>query len=373
VARALHEPGRPEHNGALPFVERVALKSGLLGDVMRFVRRYVVMSDDQLIVVALWVIHTHLIEIAEQTPYLAVTSPDKQCGKSRLLEVLEHVVRRGMQMVLPSEAVVYRTVEARMPTLLLDEIDTVFNPRTADRYEGLRALLNSGHRRTAKVPRCVGNSQKIVEFSTFCPKVLAGIGTLPETVADRSIPIRLERKRRDEHVDRFTERTVRPAATALHDNVEGWASEHERALAKVVPKMPVAISDRMQEGCEQLVAIADSMGCGEEARAALVQLLTSERLDDVETMRLRLLRDIRTVFDDRPRARSAFTDRLIGRLEAMEESGWDDYYKRGLGPRDLATLLRPYGITSTTVNIRGKRRKGYRRDDFVDAWARYLD
>lgn len=364
---------RAENNGALPFIDRIGLKNYLLADVMEFIRRYVVMSDDQLIVVALWTFHTHLIEVAEQTPYLAVTSPDKQCGKSRLLEVLEMIVRDGWQTILPSEAVVYRTIEARMPTLLLDEVDTVFNPRTADRYEGLRALLNSGHRRSAKVPRCVGNTQKIIEFNTFCAKVLAGIGTLPETVADRSIPIRLERKRRDELVDRFTERSVKPGAVALRDRLDAWATKRRGALENALPVMPEEISDRMQEGCEQLVAIADRLHCGEEARTALVNLLASERLDNVETMRLRLLRDIRTLFEERPNARTAFTHRLIVRLMAMDESGWDDYYKRGLAPRDLSSLLRPYGIRSTTVNIKGVRGKGYRRDDFVDAWERYLD
>jgi hypothetical protein len=361
--------GLPETNGAVE--PKPTQPKSPLGEVTSFIRRYVVMTDDQLLVVGLWVLHTHLIDIAEQTPYLAVTSPEKQCGKSRLLEVLDPLVRDGWQQILPSEAVVYRTVNARMPTLLLDEVDTIFNPRTADKYEGLRALLNSGHRRSAKVPRCVGATQNIVEFSTFCPKVLAGIGTLPDTVADRSIPIRLARKTRDEHVERFTQRVVKPVATALHDQIRAWAAANRKVLAKTIPDMPDEISDRMQEGCEQLVAIADRLGAGVEARKALLGLLTGERLDDVDTWRLRLLRDIKAIFDEHPNARAAHTANLLGRLHSMEEAGWDGYYG-GLDARGLASLLHHYGIASTTVNVRGERAKGYRRRDFEDAWKRYV-
>lgn len=74
----------------------------LVNDVRRFVRRYVVMTNEQLLVVTLWVVHTHCVEAFEQTPYLAVTSPEKQCGKSRLLETTELLVAQPWQTVLPS-------------------------------------------------------------------------------------------------------------------------------------------------------------------------------------------------------------------------------------------------------------------------------
>ena len=195
----------------------------LLHDLMLFVRRYVVMSDEQLLVTALWIIHTHCIEAVEQTPYLSVTSPHRQCGKSRLLEITEMLSTRGWLVILPSEAVLYRKVSIETPTLLLDEIDTIFNPRTADKYEAIRALLNAGHRRGARVPRCVGPTHQIEEFNVFCPKVLAGIGTLPDTVADRAIPIRLERKTRQDKTASYKQREVSPLGAALHSRIAEWA------------------------------------------------------------------------------------------------------------------------------------------------------
>ena len=79
----------------------------LLDEVMAFLARYVVMTDAQRLVIALWIVHTHLVQHVEQTPYLSITSPDPECGKSRLLEVLNQLVARPWMTVRPSEAVAY--------------------------------------------------------------------------------------------------------------------------------------------------------------------------------------------------------------------------------------------------------------------------
>lgn len=325
--------GRPAVKGPLA-PEVVKGKSRLVYDLMSLLRRYVVMSRPKLLIVALWIIHTHCMEAAEQTPYLAVTSPERQCGKSRLLDILELLTAKAWLTVLPSEAVVYRYISNKRPTMLLDEVDAIFNPRSADKYEGLRALLNSGHRRGAKVPRCVGASNKIVEFSTFCAKAIAGIGTLPDTVADRAIPIRLERRTRQEPVQKFLRHEVGPTATAVRDRVAKWAEANAENLRGMHPAMPEELSDRMQEGCEALVAIAEALRIGTEARLALVEVLTAERADDQESLRLRLLRDIRTVFDSNNVTRLS-TERIITGLFLDSEAPWGTYYGRGVDARDL--------------------------------------
>ncbi len=346
--------------------------SRLVFDLMAFIRRYVVMSREQLLITALWIIHTHCIESVEQTPYLAVTSPEKRCGKSRLLETIEMLSARSWLTLLPSEAVVYRKVHNDVPTMLLDEVDAIFNPKTADRYEGLRALLNNGHRRGAKVPRCIGTTAKIAEFNTFCPKVLAGIGTLPDTVADRAIPIRLERKTSQDPTAPFKRRQVKPDADALRKRVEQWVKKHAAGIATAEPDMPNQLNDRMQEGCEALVAIADMLRCGKQAREALVALFAVERLDDQESMRIRLLRDIRTAFEKRDASRIS-TSALIDELVSIDEAPWANYYGRNIDPRDLSSLLRHYDIKSTTVRLKGdKPAKGYKGEAFHDAWKRYL-
>src|SRR5205823_254720 len=122
------------------------------------------------------------------------------------------------------------------------------------------------------VPRCVGATSKIINFRVYCPKVLAGIGTLPDTVADRSVPIRLARRTRNEVVADFRRRTAKLSADDLRERLEKWAAEHVDELGDALPTMPEELSDRMQEGCEPLAAIADAAGCGDEARKAFVVL-----------------------------------------------------------------------------------------------------
>jgi hypothetical protein len=298
------------------------IQNDLVRDLMLYLRRYVVMPEEFELILATWVIHTHCTHLAYQTPYIAVTSPEKQCGKSRLIECLELVVANPWSCITPSEAVLYRHIDQKRPTVLLDEVDTIFNPRSEERHEGIRAAINAGHRKGATVPRCLGTSQEIAQFHVFCPKLLAGIGVLPETVADRAIPIRLERKKRSEPVERFRRRKVEPSAVALRSQVEAWVSEHQESLRDAEPEMPDALSDRMQEGCECLVAIADKAGCGDEVRAALVSVLTAERLDSQETMRISLLKDIRTIWSTRLSERNMLSRTLLAKLKELKESPW---------------------------------------------------
>ena len=66
---------------------------------------------------------------------------------------------------------------------------------------------------------------------------------------------------------------------------------------------------------------------------------------------------------------------LLERLCRLEEAPWSDWYGRPINPRDLAKWLKPYGISSRDVRYGpdpSEKAKGYRREDFEDAWTRYL-
>jgi hypothetical protein len=190
-----------------------------LEEVKTFLCRYVRFpSVHEPVAIALWVAHAYLVERFETSPILAVTSAEMRCGKTRLLDCLELLVPNPVRMILPSEAVFYTILAQRpRPTVLLDEVDAIFSPRQADRYEGLRAVLNSGNRRGAPVFRVKldGRRRLVERFDVFGPKVIAGAGTLPSTVADRAIPIRLRRRKPDEPVDAFRLRQATAEAEAI--------------------------------------------------------------------------------------------------------------------------------------------------------------
>lgn len=206
--------------------------AALLDDMAAFVRKYVAFARLwQLYAVVLWVLHTWCHDAFDVSPILAITSPEKRSGKTRLLDALALLVAKPWRCVTPSEAVTFRKIAADKPTMLLDEFDCVFNLRSAN-HEGLRALLNAGNQSGTTVPRCVGENSKlkIQEFNVYCPKALAGIGDLPDTVADRSIPIRLARRKPTEQVAKFRRREAEMIAAPLRDRLEAWAFDAAPSL-----------------------------------------------------------------------------------------------------------------------------------------------
>jgi len=348
----------------------------LLRDLMAFVGMYVVVDADQCAAIALWIVHTHTFDAAEATPYLSVTSAEKQSGKTRLLEVLDLVVKEPWLAVSPTPAVVYREIEAKRPTLLLDESDTTFKG-DKERAQALIGLLNAGHRKGLTVPLCVGKGEKIEtrRFKVFCAKAIAGIGSLPDTVSDRSIPIRLQRKNKDEVVNRLHRRKVEPAAAELRECASKWAAAHIQKLEHADPAPLDEISDRAFDCWEPLLAIADVIG-GEwpkKARKAAVCLHTGATAED-QSIGVRLLADIQRVFDA---TEGTATDRLpsadlVAGLNGIEESDWAEFSRgKPLTANTLSRLLRCYTVKPHQVRFGDKTLKGYERDQFTDLWARY--
>ncbi len=337
----------------------------LLDEIARFLSRFVMLSRSQLYAITLWIIHTYLFEFADTTPYLSIGSVEKQSGKTRLLEVLELLVASPWFTGRVTAAVLARKVEAQCPTLLLDESDAAFQGEK-EYSEALRGMLNTGYRRGGKCSLCVGHGASISykDFSTFCPKAIAGIGKLPDTVADRSIPVVLKRRAPNEVVERFRRRSIVPEAFALTQEITKWKGTI--SMSDIEPKIPEQLNDRAADCWEPLFIIADMVGGGwlEKARLAAIELMTGEDHKD-ESKGVVLLNDIRVIFSGD--VYQMFSTNLVSTLVQNEELSWE-----GLTSRKLASLLKPYGIHPTTIRIDDTTLKGYRKADFEDAWNRYL-
>jgi hypothetical protein len=218
------DPQRPPATPPATVAVAVTDGAAILADVEAFLRRFVVFSTRaQSIAVALWVAHTWCFEAAETTLYLHVTSPEKQSGKTRLLEVLVLLCRGALQAADMTAAAVFRSIGTPAPTILFDEVQELFARNAGDEQKRLRAVLNAGYRHggAAWVVEGEGGNRTPTEYPVFCPKLLAGTGSLPDMLADRSIPIRLQRKLTSERVDRLRIRRIRPEADALRDRVAG--------------------------------------------------------------------------------------------------------------------------------------------------------
>jgi hypothetical protein len=345
----------------------------LLDEVRRFVERFVRLEECEAVAVSLWVAHTHALAAADVTPYLSITSPEKGSGKTRLLEVLQLIVAKPWFTGRVTPAVLVRKVADQQPTLLLDEVDAAFagDPTYS---EHLRGVLNTGFKRGGCASVCVGppSNLRFQDLATFCPKAIAGIGRLPDTVADRSIPVRLRRRAKHEPIDRFRERTAKQDSLPLRKRLERWASSSApRTLSGVEPALPEGISDRQEDVWEPLLAIAESAGPPWQAagmEACRLLCATVRELEPSPT--IQLLEDIRRVFraTDCDRVKSA---QLARALSCLEESSWGDLAEEG-GPRLLAKRLRAFAITPIAIRFADGVHKGYYRRDFIDVWNRYL-
>jgi hypothetical protein len=348
------------------------MSASLLEDAVAFVRRFVVLDERQADAIALWIAHTHASGAAETTPYLLVTSAEKRSGKTRLLEVLELVVHEPLPTANISDAALFRAIAELSPTLLLDEVDAIFGGKARER-EDLRGLLNAGYRRGAVVRRMGGPKMtKLEAFPVYCPKAFAAIGKLPDTIADRSITIRLQRKTREEQVERFRRRWAQPEGESLRDRLAAWLEPQLDYLHEPLPDLPDALDDRAQDFWEPLFSIADLAGGGwpDRARAAALELSgNGEREDD--SLTARLLKDIWTVFENGACDRFRTAD-LIAHLAEIEESPWGDWYGKPITPQGLSKLLAPHRVKTMPVWIDGQTGRGYKVEQFADAFHRVL-
>ena len=347
------------------------LEEALRG-VEQFLRRFVVLArPEAYVAVVLWVAHTYAVEFADATPYLAVSSPEKQSGKTRLLECLGLLAHDCDGIAItPTASTIFRTLEATPEgTLLLDELDAVFRDHS-DKYEEVRAVINAGHRRGATVRRSVPgpkNTWVVKQFPVFGPKALAGIGKLPDTVTDRSIPISMLKRKRTEPVEKFRERIVRKEAELIVADLSGALSGQPPALEAAIP---AELPDRAGDAWEPLLAIADAAGGVWPAQARLAAIVLHASRDQDDSLGLRLLADARLVFDARATERISTAD-LITALQADEEGPWSSG-RFPLTPNRLARLLGAFGISSKQLRIGQVSLKGYEHEAFVDSWDRYL-
>jgi hypothetical protein len=344
----------------------------MLDDAVAFVRRFVMLSNDQAAAVALWIFHTHAFKAADTTPYLSVTSAEKRSGKTRLLEVLELLVRQPLPSVNTSDAALFRAIEKLGPTVIFDEVDAIFGPKARDR-EDLRGMLNAGYRRGAVARRMGGaNNTQLESFTVFCGKVFAGIGELPDTIRDRAIRIRLQRRTRDEQIERFRRRDAEHDAEPIRISLASLAEYHIDGLSDARPELPDELDDRAQDVWEPLLAIADLAGGDwpSRARKAAVALSTgAEREDD--SLGARLLKDIHAVFSAKGMQRYRTAD-LIAELAEIEESPWGDWYGKTVSAQALSKLLKPYRIQTMPVWVDGQTVRGYKAEQFTEAWLRVL-
>jgi len=358
--RALHLPDvEPSEEP----VDGVALVNELVADV----RAYVVLDDAQVDALALWVLHSYTLDATPISPRLAISSPLPGCGKTTLITWLAGVVRKPLEAINISAAATFRTIELVRPTLLVDEADTLLRDN-----EELRAVLNSGHRVGGCVIRTTGEDFEPRQFATWSACAIALIGLLPATLHSRAIEIALRRKLKEERVECL--RLDKAEANGLARQCRRWAVDHLESLKASDPELPEGLYNRMADNWRPLVAVADAIGSDWPQRARKAALALSNLIEEDRSLGVELLADIHTSFATRQVDRFS-SESLIGDLITDPEKAWVEFGKsrKPLTQRQLAALLKPFGIKPTTIRLSQESvAKGYLLAQFADAFARYL-
>jgi putative DNA primase/helicase len=335
--------------------------AALLNNLRQVFRRYVVLPKGADIALPLWVLHAWTMDAGDVSPLMVLVSPTKRCGKTSVLIVLYFLTPRSELSSNITAPALFRYIEDVRPTLLIDEADSFVKDN-----EELRGILNSGHTKAAaNVIRNVDHKPR--RFSTWAPKAIATIRTLAETLEDRAVIVRLQRKPPGATVERLGRRDNADFA-ALRSQAARWAADNFDKLADPDPKIS-GLNDRAADNWRPLLAIADLAGgtWPEEARRAAC-LLSGEEQDSA--IGVELLRDIRSAFGDDD---VVLSSDLVAKLTADPERPWAEWkHGRPLTQKQLAGLLAPFHIISLTVHPPGlPDGKGYRRIDFEEAWAAY--
>lgn len=340
--------------------------------------QYIALPNGGATTLALWCTAAHCFHLFEYSPRLNVTSPDKNCGKSTLRNVISTVVPRALLTENLSVAVMFRVIEKHRPTLLADECDGWIRDN-----DELRSLLNAGHRRGGQALRCEGEKNEVRAFNVFAPAVLCGIGSLPGTLHDRSIVIRLERAKPGELRQRFDPRHVE-RETDLCCKLARFVADNMAALELCDPKLPDCAFNRLADNWRPLFAIAEIAGGDWPKRCAdAFTKLTSRDDVDAQGLGVMLLADIQQIFAGKWPAppegvlplplERVFSKDLVVLLAQLKERPWPDVCRgKPITERWLASKLRPFKIASGNIRIDEEQAKGYEAAHFKEAFDRYL-
>ena len=344
---------------------------------------------------ALFVPHTYAYLYRDITTYIGLESPEHRCGKSTLISVLSELTNRAVVASNVTAPSFFRVIARIQPTLLIDEADTfltgndelkgiinasyyrktafvlrAFNPPAPARGNGAAANGNGApvmEHEPLPGPSANGYTPDIVRFSCWCPKVIARIGALPLTLADRCIVFRMHRKKPDEPCERL--RKFKPGD--LKAKCLRFVLDHAEAIAAAEPELPSELNDRAADIWEPLLVIADLAGGPWPARARAAAVGIASTAPDSNPIAM-LLFDIVLQFTDAGSERM-FSSELVQRLTTFPGRPWSTLlHGKPIDERWLGRQLHPYGIRSRNLRIEGRQAKGYDREELTDLCLRYV-
>ncbi|GAA0794850.1 DUF3631 domain-containing protein [Marinobacterium sediminicola] len=329
-------------------------------------RLHSVLTEADITATVLWIISSYLINSFRIFPKLSLISPEKRCGKSTLMEVIQSFSHEGLLVSNLSGATIYRITTTVQPTLLIDEADTFVKGGDPQ----LVGIINSSHsQQGATILRCDGDDNTPKAYKTWMPMVLASIGALPTTIMDRSIVINLRRKKVTEQVTRVPHNLLELNQT-YREKIIRWCLDHKRVIEANTVEPNNLGNDRAADNWLPLFTVAHQINTDwinrcEEAYEALTTVPELE-------LPTQLLKDIQQILNQHPQDK-IFSEDLLEALHQDTTAPWLTCNNgRKLTASKMSSLLQPYGIKPKVLRIGDKTRRGYEKQQFEDAFDRYL-
>ena len=341
----------PEPVNGAEVLDQVASRYGL----------YLVLPPGAPDAMCLWTAHSHAFAAFHLSPRLSLYSPKPGCGKTTAFDVITTMVPRPLRTENISAPVLFRLVDQHQPTLLLDEVDAYLH-----QSEELRGLLNAGHKRGACAYRCEGEGKAVRAFHAFAPAALAGIGSLPATLRDRSVLVPLVAAEEGQIATRFDPLRTE-IETTLARKLARWAADNFDALAACDPPLPPGTFNRLADNWRPLLAIAQIAGGDwpQRALAAFARLRQAPgALRDAHGADRTLLADIRQLFTQSGSDRMTSED-LVDSLCALADRPYSQPSSINHQPTKLARLLATFGVRSRSLRVGDRCVRGYQLADFA--------
>jgi len=213
------------------------------------------------------------------------------------MEITELVVPEAIMLSSCTSAVLARPIECLRPILLMDEIDKLV-AGDEDLRVAIFATINSGYKdsgyRLILEPE-KGGGWKPKKLSTFSPKMLGGISSLPPDTLSRCIPFEMERMLPNDRVAEIDEFITEPEGQKLCDRAQKCARENHKQLRDARPDAPASLGHRQREICRPLFSVADCIGgpWPERIRSAVARVFADRNASPSANVGVQLLQSIK--------------------------------------------------------------------------------
>ncbi len=367
-------------------------------DIMADLQRYLFISEESALTVALWVAHASLFHEFEHTPRLVITAPLKACGKTVLLNVLATMVNHSIPTGRCSPAAFVRLAAAGHLSFFMDEADMLFGKYGGDK--DMVTALNNGFEKGGNFIKCVGDTHVPTQMPVHSAVAMAGISLnlkLPDTTLSRSIVISMQRAKSGQLQEKYRRKRHQSIFRQHGERLLRWCNDHRQEIIDHDPMIPDSVEPRDEDKWESLLSIAQ-LASPELGIQAMRLLMNQRRLDEDEA-KMMLLKDFKAVYDSKY---SELSNHLKGGMtikgiqpnylavalcqvhsyEENDDQVWERWnagkYSQSQDARikghQVTTQLKEFGLFKASIRHDGSSQtfKGFKWDEMLAAYEQWI-